>query len=499
MKNSRNFRQRSSPSRVPKRAALALGLLAALVVTAFFATPKTDRRTRTAVRHGRLPSAALWTSSQSTELKTALARALRPGVARVRRVSAVVLAQNGRVLYSQSAREALTPASSLKVLIAITALQDLGPDYRLHTFFSAADLPDAAGRLAVPLWLIGTGDPSLRYNDLRGGVRVVYAGGVRSIPRVIVDAHAISGPEINPLWNQSDANEDYQVATSGMSLDEDTVEFHVEGTSPGKHARIYVEPPSDAVRWSGAVLTTKAGARVDVEPVAPNSFAVSGLLGAGGKRTEYLPIHNVPRYAGAVAERMLKERGVVVGRASQVGIAPAHLHVFWDHRSPTLRAMVKHMLVHSDNHFAEQLLRLVGRVTSGMADDRAGIAAERRLLGSARIPTDGLRLYDASGLAHADRVSAWSLALLLAYAQRAGDQLYPLLPRGGVDGTLRRYRFQAARARVRAKSGHLDDVDALAGYIDTRRHGRLTFAFLVEGTRYVDDDVAAALDRLATL
>ncbi|MDQ6823428.1 MAG: D-alanyl-D-alanine carboxypeptidase/D-alanyl-D-alanine-endopeptidase [Candidatus Eremiobacteraeota bacterium] len=449
--------------------------------------------------HPRAAAAVPWTSAQAAALQSVLAHTLPLGIANVRRVSAVVLAADGRVLYSQLARQALTPASALKVLVASTALHDLGPEMRFQTRLAAAGSPDSSGQLRVPMWLIGSGDPTLRYKDLRRGVQVVRAGGVRSLPRVMVDAHAISGPELNPFWNQNDANEDYQVATSGISLDEDTVEFHFEGTSPRKPARVYIEPPSSAVRWSGTVSTSAAGDGIDVEPVAPNAFIVSGYLGAGGKRTKYLPVHGLPSYTGAVVDRMLKDRGVAVASRAGTGIAPEGLRTYWARRSPPLRAIVKHMLVHSDNHFAEQLLRYLGRSTGGNAVDSAGVAAEVRFLRDARIPTDGLVLHDASGLAHADRISALTLALILRYAQGAGDQLYPLLARGGIDGTLRSYHFQASRGRVRAKSGHLDDVDALVGYVDTRKHGRLTFAFLIEGTRYVDDAVVAALDRLATL
>lgn len=417
----------------------------------------------------------------------------------MRRVSAVVLAQDGRVLYAQSARLALTPASAIKVVVAATALHDLGGNARFHTRLAASDLPDANGRLGAPLWLVGSGDPALRYNDLRGGIKVFRAGGVRSLPRVMVDAHSISGAEMNPAWDISDANEDYNVATSGISLDEDTIEFHVSGTTRGKAAQVYVQPPSRAVRWSGTVVTSEAGDGVDIEPVAPNTFTVHGYLGAGGKVTRYLPVHGLPGYVGAVADRMLQDRAVRASRAAGAGIAPGGLHVFWDHRSPTVRELVKHMLVHSDNHFAEQLLRNIGSIGGGKATDSAGIAAELRFLKAAGISEDGLRLYDASGLAHADRTSALTLARLLEYERGAGDALYPLLPRGGIDGTLRHYNFQAARGRVRAKSGHLGNVDALCGYLDTRHHGRLTFAVLVEGTRYVDDAVVSALDTIAAL
>lgn len=501
MKNSRSYRKKSRRSLVRKRTIGVLALIVVALAAAFYfgRGPREMPHVRTVARPRPHPvPVERWSPVQIGSLRASLVRALVPGVAHVLRVSAVVLAQNGSILYAQSAREPLTPASAIKLIVAATALHDLGPSARFHTIAAATELPDANGRLAVPLWLIGSGDPALRYKNLRGGIKLLRAGGVRSVPRVMVDAHAFSGPEMNPFWNAYDANEGYEVATSAVSIDEDTVEFHIEGTSPGMRALLYIEPPSRAVRWSGVVTTTAAGYGVDVEPVGPNTFAVRGYLGAGGKRTKYLPVHGLAAYVGAVADRMFKERGIGVARPAGSGVAPPGLHVLWDHPSPPLRQLVKHMLVHSDNHFAEQLLRRIGSRT-GTPTDVAGIHAERAFLEAAHIPTEGLRLHDGSGLAHADRVSAWTLVRLLEYERGAGDQLYPLLARGGIDGTLRDYPFQAARGRVHAKSGHLDDVDSLAGYVDTRRHGRLTFAFLVEGTRYVDDDVVSVIDRMASL
>jgi len=122
-----------------------------------------------------------------------------------------------------------------------------------------------------------------------------------------------------------------------------------------------------------------------------------------------------------------------------------------------------------------------------------------RYLGDAHIPVPGIHLADGSGLARANRISAETLAALLQRAERTpgGNALYPLLARGGYDGTLRYYRFGASRGRVRAKSGHLADVSSLAGYLDTAHHGRVVFAFLIDGSPGDPDRaIVSALDRL---
>ena len=107
----------------------------------------------------------------------------------------------------------------------------------------------------------------------------------------------------------------------------------------------------------------------------------------------------------------------------------------------------------------------------------------------------GLKLFDGSGLSPQNRVAAITLARLLADNERA---LYHLLPLGGREGTLEDYDFTTALGRVRAKSGHLTDVSALAGYVTTVHHGRVAFAFLIDGSPGDPDSaIVRAVDRLA--
>ncbi len=317
---------------------------------------------------------------------------------------------------------------------------------------------------------------------------------------VTVDGSAIAGEEINPFWNADDSNEDFMAATSGISIDEDTVEFHVTGTSLGQSAQVTVVPRSNDVRYYGAVTTGGGDEVIIAATGTPNEFRLDGAIPPGVEETFYVPVHGIDRYAGSVLSALLKISGIAVARPPQTGTVPLNTEILWQHRSPPLTRLLRHMLVVSDNHFAEELMRAVGGSEGQTADDRDGLNAERAVLAGQDIPTPGLHIVDGSGLAHANRVAAMTLARILAYydASPKGNVLYPLLARGGKDGTLRMYRFQDARGRVRAKSGHVDGVSSLAGYVDTRKHGRVVFAFLIDGSPGDPDAaIVSAVDRIA--
>ncbi|HEY9179409.1 MAG TPA: D-alanyl-D-alanine carboxypeptidase/D-alanyl-D-alanine-endopeptidase [Candidatus Baltobacteraceae bacterium] len=483
-----------------------MGLLLLIVIVLLVrprghATPAGIARAHDATPVSASRSAApRWGFAARAELQGAIRSALSRALDGAGSCSCVVIAQDGSVLYDDGAARALTPASTQKLIVADAALADLGPHFRFDTLLAASKPPND-GVIDGDLWLAGSGDPSLRTSDLRAGVAALSKLGVRAIHgAVAVDGSAIAGEEVNPLWNADDANEDFMAATSGVSIDEDTVEFHVTGSSPGEAAHVRIKPVSSDVQYYGSITTGAEDDVIIAATEAPNQFRLSGYVPAGVQETFYLPVHGIDRYAGSVLSALIKASGIALARPPRTGTVPLDAQILWEHRSPELVQLVKHMLIFSDNHFAEQFMRTLGGGNGGTPDDRDGLAAERAVLQRQGIPAPGLHLVDGSGLAHANRVAAITLARILAYYDAApdGNILYPLLARGGKDGTLKMYHFESAQGRVRAKSGHVDGVASLAGYVDTRRHGRVVFAFLIDGSPGDPDAaIVSAVDRIA--
>jgi serine-type D-Ala-D-Ala carboxypeptidase/endopeptidase (penicillin-binding protein 4) len=456
VKSSVGFRSRSRRLRVRKRRTFALaGLLfvAALVwlVARAHSGPKAlapEARAAAPAVAERLvaPSPAPeWTASDRDRLWSRLHGAFAPVIAGASGWSLAVVSAQGATIFDERAERAVAPASVLKLVVAASALDALGPAYRFHTMFAARGSTGDDGRLSGDLWLIGSGDPSLVSGDLRNGIGVLARSGLRRVDgRVMIDATALTGPALNPHWGRDDNGQDYAAPTSAVSLDGDTIE--------------------------------------------------SRQIVDGVEQKVWTPMQNVAAYVGAQTKVMLAARGIAGASAPGVGAAPLDTVVLWDHRSAPLQALESHMLFVSDNHYAEQLLRTIGGEVAGAPDDAGGIAAERQFLQRLGIPSPGLRLFDGSGLSPDDHIAAVTVARLLADMQPA---LYLLLPQGGREGTLEDYDFTTALGRVRAKSGHLSDVSALAGYANTQHHGRVAFAFLIDGSPGDPDAaIVRAVDRL---
>lgn len=397
------------------------------------------------------PAPIVWSAGDAAALRARLRSAFAPALSGATGWSLAVLDGSGRTLYDDRAQRAVAPASVTKLVVAATALDVLGEAFRYRTILAAQQAIGSEGRLDGDLWLAGSGDPSLRGDDLKRGVGTLARAGLRAIAGgVAVDPTAMRGPEFNPHWSADDAGQDYAAPTNALSVDGDTIE--------------------------------------------------SSKLVAGVEEHFWTPVQNVPQFVAGMLASIVRARGIAASAPPHVGSAPLDSVVLWDHPSAPLRVLETHMLVFSDNHYAEQLLRTVGGEASGSPDDRGGLAGERAFLSERGIPVPGLRLHDGSGLSPGDRVAAITFARLLADSELRGAHaaLYPMLPLGGRQGTLEDYPFTSALGRVRAKSGHLSDVSALAGYANTRRHGRIVFAFLIDGSPGDPDTaIVHAVDRIS--
>jgi serine-type D-Ala-D-Ala carboxypeptidase/endopeptidase (penicillin-binding protein 4) len=478
--SSAGYRSKSRRSRGLRRRAIALALFLAIVAVALFArlhsasgsvaqtvvacAPSSQIFGEQALKNAscvaknlRIPAAERslapareetvpWSNGERDRLAGELNGAFSPVLDGASGWSLAVIGADGRTIFDDRAERAVAPASVQKLVVAATALDALGPAYRYHTLFAAQDAIRSDGALQGDLWLIGSGDPSLASSDLRNGIAMLGRTGLRRIDGgVVVDDTALRGPALNPHWAADDDGQDYAAPTSAISLDGDTVESQQE---------------------------------ID-----------------GVQERFWTPMTDVAKYVASSVNGMLAARRIESTASPAVGAAPLESVVLWDHRSAPLATLENHMLIFSDNHYAEQLLRTVGEETLGLPDDAGGLEAEREFLARRGIPVPGIKLFDGSGLSPENRVAAITVARLLADEE---PSLYPLLPLGGRQGTLEDYDFTTALGRVRAKSGHLSNVAALAGYVTTAHHGRVAFAFLIDGSPGDPDAaIVRAVDRLA--
>jgi len=364
-------------------------------------------------------------------------------------------AATGQLLFDHNGADAEVPASTAKLAVAVAALQVLGPDAHLTTAVVAGATPHA-------VVLVGGGDPTLAgpkaigldspgypapasLSDLASQTAThLRAGGVASVS-VGYDVSLFAGPTASVGWKPIYYTEGDVAPVTALEVDE------------------------------GRADLTKPARSLAPAAVAAADFAA--LLTANG-----ITVVGSPKPAHAA------KGATTLGRVS----------------SPSISGLVQRMLSRSDNDIAEALARQVAIATGGQGTFAGGAQAVKAAVTALGVPPAGLAMVDASGLSPSDRLPPTVLAQLVRLAVAPGQprlaSIAAALPVAAFSGTLgERFSGSAAAGAgvVRAKTGTLDGVVSLAGYVVSASGEPLVFAVIANKVRTTATVITeAALDRV---
>ncbi|MEP7234311.1 MAG: D-alanyl-D-alanine carboxypeptidase/D-alanyl-D-alanine-endopeptidase, partial [Ignavibacteriota bacterium] len=236
-----------------------------------------------------------------------------------------------------------------------------------------------------------------------------------------------------------------------------------------------------------------------------NMITITGTIDRGATAvSEQLSVEDPALYAATVFRETLEYRGFTISGGTMAASEleekikysnPGNTQTISQVISPPLSEIVRVVNKKSQNFYAEQLLRTIGKETLGKGNWESGISAEKKYFSSLGLDGDKFTLYDGSGLSRMDLVSPSDIVALLRAVGRQ-PKIFPAfdssLPVMGIDGTLsERLRQSGARGNVHAKTGFLTGVRCLSGYLKTKDDELLAFSILVNNysvpTREVND------------
>jgi serine-type D-Ala-D-Ala carboxypeptidase/endopeptidase (penicillin-binding protein 4) len=351
----------------------------------------------------------------------------------------------GQVLYSQNSSTGFTPASTNKLATSIAALQVLGANARFKT-----TVVTGAGSHAIIL--VGGGDPTLAAGrppasdypqpatllDLaRATAQALRQRGIRSV-QLGYDTSLYTGPGLGPGWDSDDVSTGNVTVITPLEVDQGRL-------TPSGQPEDADDPGNFRPRSTDPALQ------------AAQSFA--SFLRADGISVTGGP---VPATAGH-------------GAATLASVS-----------SPPLSQIIEWMLEESNNVIAENLARHVALATGAQPSFSGAAAAEESVL--RRLGVTGLQLYDGSGLSHNDLITPAALVQLigLAASHPALRSVLTGLPVYGFSGTLSNTDATfyggpgPALGTVRAKTGNLETVIALAGVAYAKDGQLLAFAVMAD-------------------
>ncbi len=374
--------------------------------------------------------------------------------------SCLVVYLDGEEIYAENPSLPLVPASAQKILTAFGAYTILGGG---HTFETAivSDAPIVDGVVDGNIYLVGGGDPLVATED--------YAARYEQQPhfRTAIEelADAVVAAQITEI--------------NGAVIGDET-RYDTERYVPEWPSRFTNESQNQTGPLSA--LTVNDGfVRYDPNP-APSLATASTEPAA---------------FAASFFDDLLEERGVIIRQSAAAGEAPVGARTVASIVSDPVSVVTNQMVDISDNMGAELLLKEIGYSATGLGTTDDGAVAIENALRSAGFTVAETDIVDGSGLASENRVTCRLLAEVLD-----ADESAPILDGlaiAGQTGTLtERMVGTEAEGKVRAKTGRLNEVGALAGTAEALDGSTLTFAWIVNTTDlYPVEEMTAAQDAVA--
>ena len=328
----------------------------------------------------------------------------------------VVAVGTGEVIYEKNPSKLHHPASTIKLFTAATALARLGADYRFETTLYV-DV-DADTQVIGDIYFEGRADPVLQPQDIVKLVDMLLETGVESIQGdIVVDATYLDTVREGPGW-----------------------------------------------MW-------------DDRPLRISALSIRQIEPEPGTRSRALA-------CGYLLKNELVEKGIEVTGDVVSGRVPEEARAVARHLSPPLADIIKLMNKPSDNWIAELLFKAIGaEVMGGPGTWQKGRDAVNEFLEEITGEPPAHRFVDGSGLSRYNLLNAELLTQLLVGIYH-NFELMPeylaSLPIAGIDGTLsNRMQGVSAEKVLRAKTGTLSGVSALAGYTTTADGEVVAFGILI--------------------
>jgi D-alanyl-D-alanine carboxypeptidase/D-alanyl-D-alanine-endopeptidase (penicillin-binding protein 4) len=422
----------------------------------------------------------------------------------------VLSLKDNRITCARDARQLFNPASIVKAITSIVALDKLGVDFRFKTSVFAQNQIEADGSLNGNLIIYGQGAPDFDKDALENLIVQLQAKGLKHIKGDIVGNDSyFKGASIGDGWTWNDLQWHYGAEASALSFKGNQAVIYMNGD--GKPTA-----STDFLEIHGEIKPTENG--------QTEAFGVERGLqdnqlyvwGNGKKAYGRISVHNPALWTARNLKEALEKKGIIVeGEAKFVDwkaenkLDVANAVELAAVESKTLAELVQTMNKRSINLYGEVLLRTIGKKFGDTApdesreiqelrgDDSAGASVIKKWLRMNNVAVEDIQIHDGSGLSRLNFITpeAFSRALVYAAQSNFADAFNNSLPIAGTDGTLGG-RLWNAKGKILAKTGSITYVNSLAGYALGKDDE--VFAFAIIGNNITrKSDSSRLIDKIA--
>ncbi|MFO1397824.1 MAG: D-alanyl-D-alanine carboxypeptidase/D-alanyl-D-alanine-endopeptidase [Burkholderiales bacterium] len=423
---------------------------------------------------------ALVAAATHAALPSGVARAFTANGIPLSAVSVVVReAGQPSPLFTHDADRPVNPASVMKLVTTYAALDLLGRDYRWKTEAYLDGKLDAAGTLDGNLVLKGYGDPKITIEQWQAFMADLRAKGlVRITGDLVLDRSWFKLPEHDPAAFDAEPLKPYNVGPDALLVNFKAVRFAF-APDPAKNAvTVRADPPlpdialdalpqltgGDCGDWRASLAANYVNRGASASAAFPGRYAQ-----ACGEHDWYVALLDHPHYVHGMFATYFREKGGIFAGGVREGRAPRGAQPFAVLDSAPLYDVMRDVNKLSNNVMARQVfLTLATAKHPPPATPALATEVVQQWLKEKKIPLAGLVLENGSGLSRRERLTANSLARLLAAADRSPvrEEFASSLAVAAVDGTVqKRFRDGSVAGQALLKTGTLEGVRALAGYV----------------------------------
>lgn len=413
--------------------------------------------------------------------------------------------KNGETLVSVNPKKNLIPASNRKIFSSIFALDQLGADFTYVTQVFAKGVLDSDSVFTGDIIIRGAGDPTIsgRFYEnkttkiLEDWADSVQRKGIKSIRgRIIGDDNGLMGDDVlGDYWESTEESYWYSAQISGLNFNDNCVDWYVKPTRIGEPAKIILIPPTQYIKINNFVKTVSSKSEaVKVDAVrrrAANEVDFIGsILTESDPQHGYVTVENPTRYTAHVFSEILQSRNIRVDSAA-VDADDLVRYVYNEtdsnmiriarYVSPAMPELMKIINKNSHNLYAELLWRTVAAVKDSSGTSKRALALEEKFLKSVGLNPDKISICDGSGYARGNLVSPQDIVTLLTWVRKHKNwkTFYESLPLAGEEGTVKsRMKGTLAEGNARAKTGYLDNVRTISGFVKTRDGEELVYSVM---------------------
>lgn len=422
----------------------------------------------------------------------------------------------GISIYSKNLAVPMIPASNAKLATSAAALYYLKPDFRFETAFLIKRSEENDSSLSV-LVLKGTGDPSISgrdrptpYEILEFWADSLADRGVKKIGRLVLDNRYFEGLAIEPSWEGKDLSFWYAAQTSALSFEDNCVALHFyPGSKVGRPAKIVLEPDFGYIKVINHSRTGPRGGKYTIDEdyrrrPGTNIVTFFGKIPISDTgQADYVTVHQPALYLANTLREIWKRKGITISSPAvfweSSGLMEDSLKKLFVWRSDSLSNVLKVVNKNSQNFYAEQILKTMGKEIEGKGGFETGLTVVSSFLQQAGLSQSDYYMADGCGLSAKNRFTPAGFIKLLRYMH--DSQLFPYyfesmaIPQ--IDRSVRkRMSGDSLWVNFRVKTGWVNGSRSLSGYFQSKSGKLYCFSILVNGKKLNLRAIDEAVDRL---